>query len=302
MKHGQSDRLPRTFFTNKICLVTGGAQGLGWALAQALADRGARVFVGDISRESLDRARATLADLPFGDRVELAECDVSDGAAVKQWIEGVAARAGRIDVLVNNAAFVRWRDVVDLSPEDELRTMHVCFEGMLHGVRAVLPSMRQQGSGLIINIGSSVAKLLVGSSSACYAAAKSAIDAYTQLLDFELEGSGVRTLLVRPGAIAGTEFFSRNVSHTRMPRFADMLPVLTPPRMAKAILAAATKGRRVLDYPGYLRFMYWFAALAPRLMHRLMIGQARVNLGAVAWQYQPQTRPAPSVRPPSVER
>jgi short-subunit dehydrogenase len=159
---------------------------------------------------------------------------------------------------------------------------------MLHGVRAVLPGMRVTGAGVIVNVGSSVAKLLIGHSSACYAAAKAAIDAYTQLLELELQGTGVRTLLVRPGAIAGTNFFRQSVAHTRLPRFADLLPVLSPPRMAEAILDGIERGRRVVDFPRYLPLMYLLASLAPRLMRRLMFGQARKDLGQVQWRYVPR--------------
>jgi NAD(P)-dependent dehydrogenase (short-subunit alcohol dehydrogenase family) len=283
------------FFEGKVCAVTGGAQGLGWAITQALADRGAQVFACDLSPENLAAAGESLGDLPFSGRVHLARCDVADRAAVDDWIGAVQRQAGRVDVLVNNAAFVRWRDVTELALEDELRTMRVCFEGMLHGARAVLPGMRAARSGVIVNIGSSMAKLLIGHASACYAAAKAAIDAYTQLLALELAGSGVRTVLVRPGAIAGTSFFRENVAHTRLPRFADLLPAVTPPRMAAVVLAAIERGRPVVNFPRYLPLTYLMASVAPRFMRWLMRGQARRDPGQLQWRYVPRARPLSAV-------
>src|SRR5262245_66633637 len=104
-------------FSGKVCLVTGGAQGVGWAIAQALADKGAIVHACDISEENLAHANRQLADLPWRDAIRLARCDVGSRPEVERWISGIAEQAGRIDILDNNAAFVRWEAVTDMSVE-----------------------------------------------------------------------------------------------------------------------------------------------------------------------------------------
>src|SRR5687767_13047929 len=108
-----------TYFEGKVCAVTGGAQGLGWALAQALADRGARVFSCDVSTDNLAKREDELPSLSFGERIHLTRCDVAERTDVETWLGHIQRDAGRIDLLINNAAFVRWRDVSDLSLEEE---------------------------------------------------------------------------------------------------------------------------------------------------------------------------------------
>lgn len=276
-----------TFFSGKVCLVTGGAQGLGWALSQALADHGASVHVCDISPESLENARAELASLPGGRSISFSRCDVTDPHAVERWISGIHHAQGRIDVLVNNAAFVKWADLAGMTLDDELRTMRVGYEGMVYCTRAVLPLMLQAGGGHIVNMGSSAGKIFAGAASAAYAATKAAIDGYTQTLQVELRGSPVRLTVVRPGTIAGTDFFRRHVPPQRLPRMGDFVPYLSPPEVASAILEAIYRKRLVLDIPRHLRLLYFFFEIAPGVLRKLatMGGSGRRDYGGVTWRY-----------------
>ncbi len=164
--------------------------------------------------------------------------------------DGIRAHDGRIDVLVNNAAFTRWLGIREMSADDELRTMRVGCDGMIHTTRAVLPAMVDGGYGHIVNIGSSAGKVLVGVSSAAYAAAKAGVDAYTQTLQVELARTPVHVMLVRPATIAGTDFFRSNVSHERMTRVADFMPYLLPPQAADALLAGWRTASRYSTYRG----------------------------------------------------
>ena len=251
------------FLTDHVCLVTGGAQGLGWAISQALADHGATVHACDISEENLARAGQDLASLPWGNRIVLARCDVAEQAQMEGWIAQVYQNTGRIDVLVNNAAFVRWEDVTDMSVEEAVRTMRVGYDGMVYGIKAVLPLMLAAGRGHIVNVGSSAGRIFTGGSSAAYAAVKAAIDGYTQVLQGELRGSPVHAMLVRPAAIVGTDFFRKHVASTRMPRLADFVPYVTPPQVARAIVRGIHDRRPILDIPGYLAGFYLLFTLAP---------------------------------------
>ena len=282
--------MPQSFLSGHVCLVTGGAQGIGWAISQALADHGAQVHVCDISEENLARAAQELPNLPWAGRIHLARCDVTQRQEVEAWVAGVYRQTGRIDVLVNNAAYVRWVDVADMSVEEEERTMSVGYNGMLYTVRAVLPLMQAAGRGHIVNMGSSAGKVFVGGSSAAYAAVKAAIDAYSQILQFELRGSPIHVTVVRPAAVAGTDFFRKHVLSSRMPRFGDYVPYLTPPQVARSVVRAIRDRRPIVGVPGYLKLFYVFFALAPGVF-RWMVnvgGSGRRDYGRVQWRYEPQ--------------
>jgi len=269
----------------KVCVVTGGAQGVGWALAQAFAARGARVYACDISHEHLAKAQEALKQIPRGELIQLTHADVADPASVNGWLGEVYARESRVDVLINNAAFVRWKNVLDMSLDEELQTMRVGYDAMVFTTRYVLPRMLQSGGGHIVNMGSSVSKLLVGGSSAAYAAVKAAIDAYTQMLQVELRKTPIHLTVVRPAAIAGTDFFKRNVPSERLPRMGDFVPYLTPPEVAESILRAIQRKRDTLDVPGFLPFFYLFFSLLPEVFRWLITvgGSGRRDYGNVAW-------------------
>ncbi|MGB8943572.1 MAG: SDR family NAD(P)-dependent oxidoreductase [Streptomyces sp.] len=256
--------------SDRVCLVTGGAGGIGWALTQALAQRGAYVEVADHAQHHLDRAAKDIAGSPLEDRITLTRLDVRDRHSLEQWISGIHAAHHRIDVLVHNAAFIRWADVADMSVEDQEASMRVGYDALVHTVKAVLPLMRRSAHGHIVAMGSSVGRVYVRGPSAAYCATKAAIEAYTEILRLELSGSGIDVTLVRPAAVTGTDFFATHVDSTRMPRIADFLPPTTPAKVATAITRAITHRQRVVDIPRYLPWIYHAYALAPQLTQTLM--------------------------------
>ncbi len=281
-----------SYFADRVCLITGGAQGIAWALTQALADRGARVYACDISEENLARASQELAALPWADRVTLTRCDVTDRERFEGWIQQVHHQAGRIDVLVNSAAFVRGQDVIEMSVEDTLRTMRVGYDAMVYSIKTVLPLMQAAGDGHIVNFGSSAGRVFVGGHSAAYAATKAAIDGYTQMLQFELRGSPIHVLLVRPAVVAGTDFWRKGVDSKRNPRLGDFVPYVTPPQIAEAVVRAIRDRRLILDIPRFLWLFYFLFGLSPRLTWWLFTrgGRAQRDYGQVEWRYTPQAR------------
>lgn len=277
------------FLTDHVALVTGGAQGIGWAVSQSLADHGARVFACDISEENIAQAMAEKASMPWGHLITLSPCDISDATAVDSWVAQVYAETGRIDVLVNNAVYVRWQQAATLSVGDSKKIMDVGYFGMIHTIKAVLPRMQAAQRGAIVNIGSSAGRLFVSPGTSSYSAMKAAVDAYTQILQIELDGSPISVTLVRPAVVAGTDFFRKSVSSNWMPRLGDWVPYVTPPQVARHIVLALDKRQKVVNIPGYLRLMYLGFALAPRFMRWLMRmgGNGRLDYGKVTWQYRP---------------
>ncbi|MFC7308936.1 SDR family NAD(P)-dependent oxidoreductase [Streptomyces monticola] len=258
-------RTPVHTLRGRVCLVTGGASGIGLQLVLGLAQAGARVHACDLSQAHLDSATAQLAGLP----VEFSLLDVTDRTGLEKWVSQVHETEGRIDVLVHNAAFVRWTDVEQMPVEEAELHMRTGYDTLVHIVSTALPLMRARGQGQIVAIGSSVGRLFVGGPSAAYAATKAAIEAYTEILRLELAGSGISVTLVRPGVVRGTDFFREHVPSSRMPRIADLLPASSPQAVAAATVRAVAMRQAGVDVPRYLPLMYRVYALAPGAVRRL---------------------------------
>jgi NAD(P)-dependent dehydrogenase (short-subunit alcohol dehydrogenase family) len=258
-------------FQGQVCVVTGGTQGIGWAFTRALAVEGAMVHACGFSQNSLDKAEAARLSLPSASQIYLSCCDVTDRALFEAWLEKIWHENGRIDLLIHNAAFVRWADVVEMSVEEVQRTMRVGYDGMVIGTKFVLPKMQAAGQGHIVNIGSVAGRAFVGGASAAYAASKAAIDAYTQILHAELADSPVKAMIVRLGTVAGTDFFRKHVSNERMPPFTQFLPALTPDEVATAVLRAVVKKQQILTLPRYLGLLTFVYNLSPRFARWLAL-------------------------------
>jgi NAD(P)-dependent dehydrogenase (short-subunit alcohol dehydrogenase family) len=171
-----------------VVLVTGVSSGIGLAIASALAAKGFEVF-------GTSRNPSRTEPIPG---VELVQLDVTSDASVTRAVATVIERAGRIDVLVNNAGF----GVFGAAEESSITQAQQLFDTNLFGLvrltREVLPYLRAQGSGRIINIGS-VLGFLPAPYGALYAASKHAVEGYSESLDHETREFGVRVSVVEPG-------------------------------------------------------------------------------------------------------
>lgn len=171
----------------KIALVTGAASGIGQATAELLAKTGYKVY--GTSRRGGDASRRSFEMLPLD-----VTSDESVDAAVRQLMQ----REGRIDLLVNNAGFgVAPAGAEESSIEQARSIFDANFFGIVRMTRAVVPHMRRQGSGRIINIGS-VLGFLPMPYGALYAATKHAIEGYSESLDHELRTRGIRVSVIEP--------------------------------------------------------------------------------------------------------
>lgn len=170
----------------RVALVTGASTGIGHATAKALQDAGFRVF-GTSRRSVPERS----------DGVTMLTCDVTDDASVAKLVEDVLAEAGRIDLLVNNAGVGLLGGAEESSTAQAQALFDVNVFGVLRVTNAVLPTMRRQGTGRIVNL-SSVLGLIPAPFSALYASTKHAIEGYSESLDHELRCFGIRVVLVEP--------------------------------------------------------------------------------------------------------
>ncbi len=189
--------------SGKVAIVTGSATGVGRATALQLADRGCGVVVNYTRSEA--EAQQTLADVKArGVPALLAQCDVSDDAAVRAMVQRAADELGGVDVLVNNAGtttFVNHADLDGLSEDVWDRTLAVNLKGPFFCSRAVAPFMKARGAGAIVNV-SSIAGVTGGGSSIAYSASKAGVISLTKNLSRVL-GPEVRVNCVAPGFIEG---------------------------------------------------------------------------------------------------
>lgn len=171
----------------KIALVTGASSGIGEATAQRLARAGYKVY-------GTSRRAAQAGNRPF----EMLALDVTSDDSVAAAVAEVIRRDGRIDLLVNNAGFgVAPAGAEESSVEQARSIFETNFFGLIRMTRAVLPQMRRQGSGRIINIGS-VLGFLPMPYGALYAATKHAVEGYSESLDHELRTRGIRVSIIEP--------------------------------------------------------------------------------------------------------
>ncbi len=185
--------------TNKIALVTGGSTGIGAATTRLFALNGARVFVASHLPEAELQVFCEEIGAAGGAAIGV-RCDVTDRAAVAHLIGRIRSDHGRMDIVVNSAGlFVRTPIFeLDLAQVDRLFAVNVM--GPINVMHAVLPLMRQNGGGSIINIASAAAKLGTETCSA-YAASKAALVQFTQTLAPELRRSGIRVNCIAPGSV-----------------------------------------------------------------------------------------------------
>jgi NAD(P)-dependent dehydrogenase (short-subunit alcohol dehydrogenase family) len=169
-----------------VAIVTGASSGIGLATASALTEKGYRVF---------GTSRKATGENVNG--VTMLSCDVTDDASVEKMVHEVLSQAGRIDLLVNNAGISLVGASEDSSPKQAQDLFNVNVFGVMRVANAVLPTMRKQGSGRIVNI-SSVVGFLPAPFHTLYASTKHAVEGYSESLDHEVRSFGIRSILVEP--------------------------------------------------------------------------------------------------------
>ncbi|TDB77897.1 oxidoreductase [Micromonospora sp. KC721] len=235
--------------TRQVALVTGASSGIGKAAALALVAAGFTV---------VGTSRDTSRVAPGGG-VTFLDLDVTSTESVTTVVQQVIEQSGRIDVLVNNAGLGAAGAAEESSLTQDQRLFDVNVFGLIRMTKAVLPRMRAQGGGRIINI-SSVLGFLPGPYMASYAASKHAIEGYSESLDHEVREHGVRVLLVQP-AYTNTGFEANSLrADSPLPVYAQQRHIFDdlmaaaikggddPAIVAKAVVSAATDPKPKLRY------------------------------------------------------
>src|SRR5438477_11382807 len=262
---------------SSVAVVTGVSSGIGNATARALVARGYRVF---------GTARSEASIVP--EKVERVLLDVRDAASIRRGVDEVLAKAGHIDLLVNNAGG-SLNGAFEETPLGQARDLFdLNFFGAVRMTQAVLPAMRARKSGRIVFI-SSVLGLMPAPFMGFYAASKHALEGLAESLDHETRGLGIRAVLVEP-AWTRTQFANHSAAadspvedyapareRARQSRGDGLNAGDDPSVVAEAVIKAATARRPRLRYPAGKR-----AGLLARLRRFL---PARVFDGALRKQY-----------------
>jgi NAD(P)-dependent dehydrogenase (short-subunit alcohol dehydrogenase family) len=185
-------------WSGKVAIVTGGAGGLGKAMAQEMILRGCHVVLADIDTELLARTESELR--ATGARIDARAVDVRDPAQVAELVGGTRRSLGRLDYLFNNAGINLCAELRDTTLEDWNRLIDVNLRGVVHGVHAAYPIMREQGFGHIVNT-ASAAGLVPAAGEGAYCATKHAVVGLSSALRIEAEAFGVQVSVVCPGLI-----------------------------------------------------------------------------------------------------
>ncbi|SDJ90756.1 SDR family NAD(P)-dependent oxidoreductase [Natronorubrum texcoconense] len=177
---------------NKIAIVTGGAVGIGKAIAERFVEDGATVVIADIDE---DEGSSVAEDIGC----RFVGCDVRDYEQVQALVEGTADEFGGLDVIVNNAGIASVSSVEEMDLEEWKAVVETNLDGVMHGTKAALPHLKES-DGCIINLGS-IYGLVGGKGAASYSAAKGGVVNFTQQVAIDYADQGVRVNSICPGFV-----------------------------------------------------------------------------------------------------
>lgn len=259
----------RRAFADRTALVTGAASGIGAALAEALAERGARVWLTDIDAEAVGATAAAIGQRHPSSPTAHAPLDVTDAEAFADVVRRIEAE-GPIDYLFNNAGVGLAGELRDLSPADWRTVLAVNLDGTVNGVHAVYPAMVERGAGHIVNIASGAA-LAPRPGMVPYASAKAAVVALSRSLRAEAAGLGVRVSAVCPGFIdTGIMDRTRYVGLDGQGLQAS-IPIrpISAAECARRTLVGVAKNRGLIPVGAEVTWEWRLMRFAPRLVDRV---------------------------------
>jgi NAD(P)-dependent dehydrogenase (short-subunit alcohol dehydrogenase family) len=292
-------------FEGAVAVVTGGASGIGRALGEALARRGARVVLADLQ---LDLAQDVAAHIrETGGHATAAPLDVTDFAATNRLVQDTFRAEGRLDYVFNNAGIGIQGEASLYELEDWYRVLDVNLRGVVHGVQAAYPIMLRQGFGHIVNTASLAglvpAPLVVG-----YTTTKHAVVGLSLALRIEAAAAGVRVSVLCPGVVRTPALIDGGrygklllpIPRDAQQEIWERQGPMPPERFAEKALRAVARNRAIIVIPFWWRIIWWLYRLAPSLGLRLGAWGRRQYLETAkrAVEHQPPNHPLQQTRRP----
>jgi NADP-dependent 3-hydroxy acid dehydrogenase YdfG len=259
--------------SGKVAFVTGGASGIGAALATKLVDEGAEVWIAD---RQVDPAQDLAQRLnSVGGKAHAIELDVRSYPSFERAVAEALQQSGRIDYLFNNAGVGVGGEVDSYTLDDWSDVFDVNLRGVVHGIQAVYPIMIGQRSGHIVNT-ASMAGLITTVNQASYAATKHAVVALSKTLRLEAERHGVQVSVLCPGVIRTPIItggvYGRNdaVSAANLRKLAEPLRPMAPEIFAERALRAVLRGHAIIVVPAWWKALWYLERLSPALSMRVV--------------------------------
>jgi NAD(P)-dependent dehydrogenase (short-subunit alcohol dehydrogenase family) len=269
------------FFTEKVVIVTGGASGIGRAVSEELARRGARVTLADLNAELLEETAASINDA--GGQARPVTLDVTDPEAVKNLVDDTVAEHGKLDYIFNNAGVVVFGAAQDFPLEDWRKIIDTNLYGVVHGVAAAYPVMMKQGFGHIVNT-ASVAGLVPATPLIPYVASKYGVVGISNALRIEGADFGVKVSVVCPGLIDTPMKDSKLIGLDRE-KILEASPALLPAeKCAGVILNGVERNKGIIVVTAGAKLFWLMQRVSPALtrkvlgvLHRRMMRSARTE-------------------------
>jgi NAD(P)-dependent dehydrogenase (short-subunit alcohol dehydrogenase family) len=255
-------RRPRDL-TGTVVAITGGARGIGAAIASALAAEGARVAIGDLDATTTERAAKQIGHDVIGLLL-----DVTDHARYTHFLDEVEATLGPLEVLINNAGIMPIVDFEDESVDSIQRQLDVNLHAVIHGTQQALLRMRPRGSGHIVNIASAAGKMGFAGV-ATYCATKHGVVGLSEALHYELAGTGIDITCVMP-AIVRTELTDGVDDHW-------LIKSCTPEDVAAAVVHALRRPRLDVMVPARASALVRSKNLMPRTVSDAAVKAAKAD-------------------------
>jgi len=248
-------------FNHRVALVTGSSSGIGYETSLMLARNGFLTYatMRDLKKSENIKSLTEKEKLPL--KVE--QLDVTDDRSVKNAIQSITAESSKIDVLVNNAGYALNGALEDIAMEELKAQYETNLFGVTRVTQAVLPFMRKQKSGIIVNISSGVVPMGGFPGGSAYVSTKFAVEGLSRSMRYELEPFGIKVVLVEPGVI-GTNFFNAvvvakksrdpsspysQIMEKMAPRFEEIMKNASSPELvARVVLKAITDENPSLMY------------------------------------------------------
>jgi NAD(P)-dependent dehydrogenase (short-subunit alcohol dehydrogenase family) len=256
-------------FRDKVVIMTGGASGIGYAVASELARRGAVLVIADINAEGAQNAAAEI--VAAGGKARAIRVDVTRASEVQALVRQTAEKYGRLDYMFNNAGIAIIGEVRDMDLKDWRRIIDINLWGVIYGTVAAYPLMIEQGSGHIVNT-ASVAGLVGIPTFASYCTTKHALVGLSTALRHEAAAFEVNVSVACPGFVR-TELFENstvlNVEREEAVSKAEPVAIRVD-KAALKIVKGVEKNKAIINFPLSARVLWWFQRLNPSLMSSQM--------------------------------